>query len=83
MQPAVEGYLNVLRAASTETKVRRVVHISSIAAAHQHDPFDKELDTSSIVYDDDQFNFQTLEETLGEKSQDIVFAYGKSDIGGD
>ena len=77
IRPTVEGYLNVLRAATSELSIQRVVHISSIAAAHQHEPFDKTLDTTAITYDDDQFNLQSYEETIGPKKCDIVYAYGQ------
>ena len=74
---SVNGILSVLRAANSEPMVRRVIHISSVAAIHQHPPDVVDADWSHVTYDDTNYNLHTLDQAIGEKNNDRQYAYSK------
>ncbi|ORY23824.1 hypothetical protein BCR39DRAFT_548657 [Naematelia encephala] len=74
LDPSVEGILNVFEAAVKEGTVRRVIHISSVAAIHQHPPTDDQ-DWSSVTYDETCYNLHEFKVATGEKNEDRQYAY--------
>ena len=73
----LNGLQNVLTAAAKEPKVRRIIHLSSVAAIFQHDA-DFTVDTEGVVYDETCFQSDEYMAHLRQKGNTLPgYAYSE------